>query len=383
MTEAPVTSQEGDNLKTVQSARLARLLTEKRQGMEFLLESIRDGVMTIEVDRRITALNTAMESLCGYSQQEVLGRECSMVFDLRDREGTNLCSTQCPMLNTSEERRQRFERQGTIKTKDGRRINVAVLYHIELSKEGKPTNAMVIMQETSSVKQLDDLRETFLTMLGHELQTPISIIRGYASTLLQKTEKNDLLSQGLKVIEEESDRLSRMVNKLLFASRISTGISALKQEPIDLSALARKVVRRLKPLTSTHVFEIYFPRNVAPVVADTELIEEVISNLVENAIKYSPEGGKIRISGSLRNGMVRISISDEGIGIAADEVEHLFDRFHRVEGVESGTARLAKGMGLGLHICKAIVEAHKGTIEASSRGKGSQFTFCLPLKEGG
>ncbi len=236
-------------------------------------------------------------------------------------------------------------------------------------------------REATGLKQFDDLREAFLTMLGHELQTPISIIKGYADTLIRRADQqNDkFLLQGLRVIEDENDRLGRMVEKLLFASRISTGTSALEKEPIQFPILVRNMVRRLKPLAGSHSFEIRFARGFPPVMADPGLMEQVVSNLVENAIKYSPQGSKITVSGSVSGKRVLVSVSDEGIGIPAEKMEHLFERFHTVE---DQAVHVAKGMGLGLYICKAIIEAHKGTIEAASQPrKGSRFTFSLPLED--
>ncbi|MBI2850821.1 MAG: PAS domain-containing protein [Chloroflexi bacterium] len=349
--------------------------------MESVFENFHDGVMTIDAARKITAFNAAMESLTGYAREEVVGKECSVVLELRGGEGTSPCSTQCPLSLASKESGQLFEQQGSIRIKDMRRINVNLLYSVARSPRGRPTSAVAIVREESASRQVDALSETFLAMLGHELQTPLSIIKGYASTLVRRTvERNDdLLSQGLKVIEEECDHLSRMVNKLLFASRISTGTATLEKEAINMAGLVRRVVYRLKRLSGNHTFETRFARDFPPVVADPGLMEQVVSNLVENAIKYSPQGGKIKISGSWENGLARIIVSDEGVGIPADRMEHLFTRF---DGVQDGRMRLAKGTGLGLYICKAIIEAHKGTIEATSQPrKGSQFTFSLPVEE--
>jgi signal transduction histidine kinase len=134
----------------------------------------------------------------------------------------------------------------------------------------------------------------------------------------------------------------------------------------------------MQKMTSAHNFEISFDSAFPPVPADPEVIEEVLANLVENAIKYSPAGGKITISGSYDGEQARIAVSDEGIGIPSEELKHIFERFHRVD---NGPARAVKGLGLGLYLCKTIIEAHGGTIDVlSQQGKGSRFTFTLPLK---
>jgi signal transduction histidine kinase len=188
------------------------------------------------------------------------------------------------------------------------------------------------------------------------------------------------LRQGLQVIEEECDRLSKLMNGLLLASRIEAGALHLQKEPVLLPSLARKVVRKLQTVTSSHTFEIDFEPDFPAVLADTDHIEQVLTNLIDNAIKYSPEGGKIAIAGRVQDDSVAITVADEGIGIPRREVGHIFERFHRVD---SNLVQKVPGVGLGLYICKYIVEAHGGRIWAVSElGKGSQVSFALPLEQG-
>jgi PAS domain S-box-containing protein len=363
----------------VQNAKLTHVLAEEKHGIELILETSADGIITVDARRRLTGFNRAMEELTGYSREEVLGKECFTLLQLRDWEGKNLCPVQCPFLTDTKNGGQSFELQGKMRTKHGRDTDVSIIYSIIRTPEGKTINAVGNIRDISRNRQLENLRETFLAMLGHELQTPLSIIKGYTSTLARTDGKWDkeTLQNGLQIIEEESDRLGQVVNKLLLASRISTGTSVLRKELIEPSAIADKVVRRLQKIANKHTFEVNFDSTFPPVPADPELIENVLANLVENAIKYSPGGGKISISGSYDAKKTRITISDEGIGIPPEEIEHIFERFHRVD---KGPARAVRGLGLGLYLCKTIIEAHGGTIEVSSQmGKGSQFTFSLPL----
>jgi PAS domain S-box-containing protein len=363
----------------LQNAKLAHFLSEEKRRVESVLEHTADGIMSIDSQRRLISFNLAMEKLTGYSRDEVLGKECFRILRLRSHEGENMCLLQCPILMDLGDDGSTVERQGTIRTKEGRLIDVTMVYSIVRSPEGKAINAVVNVRDISQIKQLENLREAFLSMLGHELQTPLSIIKGYASTLARSDSNwnKETLQQGLQVIEEESDRLSRVVNKLLLASRISTGTAALKKEPIELPALARKVVRRLQPMTHIHNFEVDFEPDFPSVLADPELVEEVLANLVENGIKYSPKGGKITISGRLADKEVKVTIKDEGVGIQAEELQHIFERFYRLN---NSLTQKVRGLGLGLYICKSIMEAHGGTIEVSSQlGKGSEFTFSLPV----
>lgn len=366
----------------VQNARLAHSLTEEKHRVESILENSAEGIMSIDAKRRISGFNAAMRRLTGYSREEVMGRECFRVLHLRDMEGGSLCNRQCPMLLSSERGGAIFEQQGKIRTKDGQDIDVAMVYSIVCSPEGEPINAVVNVRDISQLREIENLRETLLSMLGHELQTPLSIIKGYASTLSRSEGRwnKQTLRQGLNVIEEESDHLSKVMNKLILASRISTGTPPLEKETLDLPSLASKVVRRLQAVTSIHTFEIDFAPDSPPVLAEPELMEEVLSNLVENAIKYSPRGGIITISGRREGKQVRVTVADEGIGIPMGKQEDIFKRFHQVD---SGATRKSRGVGLGLYICKSIIEAHGGSIGFTSKfRKGSQFSFTLPLEEG-
>ena len=363
----------------MQNARLAHLLAAEKQRIESILETSAEGIVNIDGQRRVTGFNLAMERLSGKSREDVLGRECFRVLNLRNWQGQSLCNTQCPILISSKQSSRTFELEGTIPTTDERDIDVAMTYSVVYTPEGKPINAVINVRDISKVREVENLRETFLSMLGHELQTPLSIIKGYASTLARSDSKWDLemLHNSLQVIEAESDRLSNIMNKLLLASRIATGTPTLTKEEVQLSSIVEKIVRRLQVMTTTHSFEVEFEPDFPPVYADPALIEEMLTNLIDNAIKYSPKGGKITISGRNIGKEVRVTVADEGIGIPKEDMEHIFERFQRTD---RSVVKKVKGIGLGLYICKSIVKAHGGRIEVASKvGKGSQFTFILPL----
>jgi len=365
----------------VQNARLAHLLAAEKHRVELILETSAEGIVSINGQRRITGFNMAMERLTGKSREGVLGKECFRVLNLRNRQGQSLCNTQCPILMNSEQSNQTFELEGTIQTIEGNDVDVAMTYSVVYSLEGKPINAVINVRDISKLREVENLRETFLSMLGHELQTPLSIIKGYASTLAQRNGNwgSEILRDSLQVIEAESDRLGRIVNKLLLAARISTDTSVLAKEEVQLSSLVEKVVSRLQTMTDIHKFEIDCEPDLPPILADPALMEEVLTNLIDNAIKYSPKGGKINITGESSVGKIKVTVADEGIGILGEDMERIFERFQRTDRSE---VKKVKGIGLGLYICKSIIEAHGGRIEVASKlGKGSQFTFTLPLEQ--
>ncbi|MDD4986994.1 MAG: ATP-binding protein, partial [Dehalococcoidales bacterium] len=365
----------------VQNARLAHLLAVEKQRVESVLETSAEGIFNIDAQRHIAGFNLSMERLTGYSRQDVLGKECYRILDLRDREGKSICNVRCPILMEKKQSGSTCELEGTIRTKEGKNIEVAMIYSVVHTPEGRPLNAVANVRDISRIKEMENLRETFLSMLGHELQTPLSIIKGYANTLARSDGPWDQASlrKSLQVIEGESDRLSNLTNKLLLASRIATGMSALSKEPVQLPSLAGKLVRRLQVLTNSHSFQVEFEPDFPPVMADPALLEEVLTNLVENAIKYSPGGGRITVLGKSAEKDVSVTVTDEGIGISGEDIKHIFERFQRTD---RSLVRRVKGVGLGLYICKSIIEAHGGSISVDSEtGKGSKFSFTLPLEQ--
>jgi len=367
----------------VQNARLASLMAQEKQRLESILEGSAEGIMAVDSQRRITGFNSAMERLLGYPREDVLGKQCSRVLGFRDWRDNDLCGERCPMRSVPARPRPVFQQQGRITTKDGQTVDVEMVYSIVRAPDGKPLNAVINVRDITRLREVENLRSTFLSMLGHQLQTPISIMKGYTSTLARGDGKWDeaVMRQGLQVIEDEADRLSRIVNRLLLASRIESGTLTLRTEPVQLKSLVGKVVRRFEGLAPTHELVVETDKGLPPVQADADLMEEVLGNLIDNAIKYSPDGGEITISAEMGEGEVAITVADEGIGIPRRDLESVFERFHRVD---SDAVQAVRGIGLGLFICRYIVEAHGGAISVESElGQGSQFTVTLPLGSAG
>jgi len=364
-----------------ENAKLVETLFEEKEKMEHMLEGSAEGIMSIDSRRRIAGFNSAMEKLTGYPRQVVLGQLCHQVLNLRDWEGKSICNTaRCPMLAQPNEYPSSCELQGKIQGCDGQDLEVSMAYSLVRSHDRRqPASAVINVRDIRRLREIENLRSTFLSMLGHELQTPLSIIKGYTDTLARSDGKWDknTMRHGLEVIEEECDRLSRLVSRLLLASRIETGTVTLKKDEVQLPDIASKVVRRLKATAGKHTFEVKFDPGFPMVRADPERVEEVITNLVDNAIKYSPQDGRVVISGRVEGDHVTIAVEDDGLGIPQRDQERIFERFRRGD---TSQVQNVRGVGLGLYICRSIVEAHGGRIAVSSEpGKGSRFTFTVPL----
>jgi signal transduction histidine kinase len=212
--------------------------------------------------------------------------------------------------------------------------------------------------------------------VSHELRTPVTLIKGYASTLRRDDAKWDknTISESLTVIEEEADRLSKMIDDLLDASRLQAGGLNLNRGDVSLPSLAKRVAEKFNTQTDQHTIVADFAEKFPVILADETRIEQVVINLVSNALKYAPKG-EIKISGGVRPGQVIICVSDEGPGIEANDLPHIFDRFYR----STKAVKHTKGAGLGLYLARAIVEAHGGRIWVDPKpNSGARICFSLP-----
>ena len=239
-----------------------------------------------------------------------------------------------------------------------------------------------LYEEASSAKalrKLDALRTEFLANVSHELRTPLAVIKGSANSLLQPDVSFDEQTwrEFLQSIDKDADSLNLLVEDLLMMSRLEAGALEVKKERCSLTRVVDSVKDRLDSLTPRHRLNIDIPHDLPPVVIDDVRIGEVLTNLVENAVKYSEKGSQINIEANTNGGNgVIVSVTDEGTGIPPELHQKVFDRFYQVEARKRGNRN---GTGLGLSICRGIVEAHGGRIWVESEPqKGSKFSFSLP-----
>lgn len=286
--------------------------------------------------------------------------------------------TDCPLQRSPHVRNPIVE--GRITTRDGREVYIQSRYAPQRGQNDTFLGAIANVRDITEQKREEELQNTFVSVISHELKTPVSIIKGYAGTL-QREDANwskEVMLDGLRVIEEEADRLAHQIQDLLDVSRIQAG--GLHLDLIDWSilTLAKDVAQGFAAQTDERFeFELRFPDDLPPVHADYERIRMVLTNLVSNAVKYSPDGGTIRIGGWAEEDTAIVYVTDQGIGIPAEEHERVFQRFYRVD---NRLRRETQGTGLGLYLTRSIVEAHGGRIWVESQiGRGSRFLFTLPL----
>lgn len=360
------------------NARLYQGVLREKQHLDALIEQSADGVMIIDSRWRITTFNHTMEQLTGWTREEAIGRPCAEVLGIHSAQGVNICLTDCPLQRAPHVANPVVE--GRVTSRSGRELWVQSRYAPQRGPGGAFLGAIANVRDVTAQKREEERQSTFISVVSHELRTPVSIIKGYAETLLRDdvTFTPEQYREGLQVVVEEADRLGRQIQDLLDVSRLTAEGVRLEVSDWTLHQLVGDVVRGFAAQTEGRFeFELRIPDDMPPIHADYERVRQVLANLVSNAVKYSPEGGVIRIGGWPEGDMALIYVADQGIGIPPEEQEQIFQRFYRVD---NRLRREAQGSGLGLYLARAIVEAHGGRIWVESQvNRGSRFMFTLPL----
>jgi PAS domain S-box-containing protein len=352
-----------------------------RDQLQEILDDLPGGVLLMAAPgARIEFSNLAMNALIagtdGVSRTlPVYGRD----FRFLRADGTPLQHEERPGV-----RALRGERvhnlQLILQSQDGAGVPVAI-HAVPLHDEtGVPQRTIVFVQDVTQVRQAEQLKDDFLALVSHELRTPLSAIHGGARVLLNKPYlEAETRAELLHDVVIESERLERLLSNLLALTEITAGRLQASLEPVLLEPLVTSVVEEFRDRSPLHAFAVEVAPALPPAEADPSLLEEVLRNLYENAIKYAPHGGAVRTTLTTEGTTIVTRVSDEGIGIAPDQVATVFERFRRV----GGNSRV-RGMGLGLYLCRGLVEAQHGHIEASSSGlgHGSTFTVTLPVARG-
>jgi two-component system sensor histidine kinase KdpD len=265
--------------------------------------------------------------------------------------------------------RQLSSQEVQLLTAIGSQVGVAI-ENVRLTKEAS---------EIEILQELNRLRSELIANVSHELRTPLGLIKIFCTSLRMEDVDFDRETQRqfLGGIDEEADKLEKIVDNLLDLSRMESGRLRLDKRPTDVGRLARAVMEGMEVQFPQHRFVHDLPSDPLVATVDPKHIEQVLRNLLSNAVKYSPEGGTITMQGLRDKRHLLVSVSDQGIGIPPEDLERVFERFYRVE---SEITQLVRGVGLGLAVCRGIVEAHGGRIWVESTlGEGSTFYFTLPV----
>ncbi|PYL01297.1 MAG: PAS domain-containing sensor histidine kinase [Verrucomicrobia bacterium] len=333
-----------------------------------LFNSMVEGVLLLDGNERVQLVNQALEQLFGLNG-DIRGR--TMMEALRLHELQELASRV-----RAEGQVLGFELELPGMDDRSLQINATAL----LDRDGKPQGMILVFHDLTRLKQLENTRQEFVANVSHELRTPLSMIKGYVETLINGAKDDpNVAMRFLQTIEKHTDRLTYLIEDLLTISRLESGQIVMNLQQVELRPAAEDVVNDLQSRAGdkrVHL-ENQVPQNVT-VRADADRVQQVLFNLVDNAIKYGRPEGRVWISARLADGQfAEISVRDNGPGIPPDSIDRVFERFYRADKARS---REQGGTGLGLSIVKHIVQSHGGEVWVESDlGQGTTFFFTLPL----
>jgi len=343
-------------------------LNKEKIQVSTVLSSMIEGVMAVDKAGKIILINSALEKILGIEKFQGLGR--SYLEIIRNHKISDLINA-------------------TLSERKGKLIEITALLPKETilkvqsaffeGEQGSLSGAVFVFHDITEMKKLEKVRQDFVANVSHELKTPLTSIKGYVEALIDGAKDNNLtLTKFLNIIKSHTDRMNKLISDLLELAKIESGDYKIVKSPGSLKNLIEACLAVFKEELEKKglLYEVIVQEGAESISVDKNKMDIVFNNLIDNAIKYTAEGGKISIQAKTIDHFVEISIKDTGIGIPSNEIERIFERFYRVDKARS---RELGGTGLGLSIVKHIVEAHGGKIWVESElNRGSKFIFTLP-----
>ena len=394
MTISPIHDSEG---QVVGASKVARDITQNSElegRYRAIIASSDDAIVSKDLNGIVQSWNQAAERMFGYTAAEMIGKSITVLFppDRLDEE---------PKILEQLRRGQRVDHFETVRTrKDGRQLDVSVTISPVKDPTGRIIGVSKVARDISSIKRVlrereellkretaarseaervGRMKDEFLATLSHELRTPLSAILGWATLLRSEGGPTPQeFEQGIEIIERNARAQAQLIEELLDMSRVMNGKLRLDVQPVDLQAVISDAIASIRPsadakgIRLTHVLD---PKG-GPITGDPNRLQQVLWNLLTNAVKFTPKGGRIQVFLRRVNSHVEISVVDSGQGISSEFLPHLFTRFSQAD---TSIARKHGGLGLGLALVKSLVELHGGNVKASSEGEGQGSTFVVSL----
>lgn len=343
-------------------------LSKEKTQLSAILSTLVEGVVAVDQNNKIVIVNAAVERIFRTSAAEVHNKP--FLEALRHSQLNSLLQRAANSGKECVEEVQLFTPE--------ERIFEA--YALPIIQNGLVAGVLLALHDITRIRQLEQMRRDFVANVSHELRTPVASIKGYAETLSSGAiNDSDNRLEFVRIIEKHADRLSVLIDDLLDLSAIESGRRLPMPEPVNLTGIVQEIVQILSPqIMQRNVnVENALSSDLPVVSADKSQIRQVLTNFMDNAVKFNREKGTVRISGELQDKFIRVMIKDAGIGIPDKDLPHVFERFYRVDKARS---RELGGTGLGLSIVKHIIENHGGHVGVESKlGEGSTFWFTLPI----
>lgn len=344
-------------------------LEQESKRLHSILSYMTDGVLATNRRGKITMINDMAKKQLGVQKEEVLNKSILELLKIEDEYELRDLITQIPelMIDSQDD--------------NGEYLSLRVRFALVRRESGFISGLVAVLHDTTEQEKEERERRLFVSNVSHELRTPLTSVKSYLEALDEGALSEPVAPDFIKVSLDETNRMMRMVTDLLHLSRIDNATSHLDVELINFTAFITFILNRFDKMRGPDEEKKYelvrdYPITSVWIEIDTDKMTQVIDNILNNAIKYSPDGGKITVTMKTTDDQMILSISDQGLGIPKQDLPRIFDRFYRVDRARS---RAQGGTGLGLAIAKEIIKQHKGFIWAKSEyGKGSTFTIVLP-----
>ena len=344
-------------------------LEQESKRLHSILSYMTDGVLATNRRGKITMINDMAKKQLAVQKEEVLNKSILELLKIEDEYELRDLITQVPELMIDSQ------------DANGEYLSLRVRFALVRRESGFISGLVAVLHDTTEQEKEERERRLFVSNVSHELRTPLTSVKSYLEALDEGALTEPIAPDFIKVSLDETNRMMRMVTDLLHLSRIDNATSHLDVEMINFTAFITFILNRFDKMRGPDGEKKYelvrdYPITSVWIEIDTDKMTQVIDNILNNAIKYSPDGGKITVTMKTTDDQMILSISDQGLGIPKQDLPRIFDRFYRVDRARS---RAQGGTGLGLAIAKEIIKQHKGFIWAKSEyGKGSTFTIVLP-----
>ena len=348
-----------------------------RARIETIIQSMADGLIAVDANRKILAFNREAEHLTGFKARRVLGKPVDEIVQVADAQGRPV---HLPIFDLAAGSTIGV----SLATRDGGSVPVAVTSAVLLAEEQQVAGAVAVIRDMTREREVERMKSEFLSNISHELRTPLTPIKGYAELLQRKALPPERVQQFVDGILESTERLERIVELLVDFAALEAGRLSPRSTPVDIAQMLETIAAEWEQRTPRHRVIADVKPRLPRIMGDERLLRRSIEEVLDNAIKFSPEGGTIKLegrgkatgNGDGRRRYVAVTVVDEGIGITPNDLDKIFSDFRQLDGSET---RSYGGLGLGLAFVQRIVEAHDGVVDVESEpDEGTRFTITIP-----
>lgn len=350
-----------------------------RERLARIVETMADGIIILNSEGRITLANAAAERTLGIPRGEITKRTYKdPAWKTTTLDGKPFPEEDLPFVRVMRTGQPIYSSEQMIEHPDGTRVIISINAAPLRDASARIEGVVASLTDITDRKRTEQWREEYIHSISHDLRAPLTVIHGQAQMIQRRPNETDLVLMSADAIITSAHRMNAMIRDLVDSARLEAGQFKLNRVPMDLPIFLAGLEGRLAAVVETKRVRRELPENLPKVLADPNCLERILTNLLINALKYSPSEADVVVRAKLRGAEVVASVVDLGVGIAPEEVPLIFERFYR-----SGGTLSTEGLGLGLYITKMLVEAQSGCIWVESqKGKGSTFNFTLPIASG-